>query len=111
MPPQKPLRVLRIETTWIREYARTYLPTEAGFSFSDDDLREAGITLISLRHVFSEGYVTSSEKLNGPGAIWTIEGHDNEGNWFDVTIKVITDLMDVTLIHLSDQEDDKANES
>lgn len=99
MPPQKPARVLRIETTWIREYARTYLPTEAGFSFPDDDLRVSGITLIALRHVFSEGYVTRSEKLNGPGAIWTVEGQDNEGDWYEVTIKVISEQMDVTLIN------------
>jgi hypothetical protein len=105
MPPQKPNRVLRIETTWIREYARTYLPTEAGFSFCDDDLRESGITLIMLRHVFSHGYVTHSEKLNGPGAIWTVEGPDNDGDWYQVTIKVISAEMDVTLIDAKDRED------
>jgi hypothetical protein len=105
MAPLKPTSVLRIETTWIREYARTYLPTEAGFSFCDDDLRESGITLIVLRHVFSHGYVTRSEKLNGPGAIWTVEGPDNEGDWYQVTIKVISSEMDVTLIDAKNRQD------
>ena len=103
MPPIKPARALRIETTWIRNYARTYFPTEAGFSFCDDDLRRWGITLIELRHVFSHGYVTSSEKLNKPGAIWIVEGPDNEGAWYCVTIKVISQQMDVTLIDANRQ--------
>src|ERR1700734_1815510 len=108
MPPQKPMRVLRIETTWIREYARTYLPTEAGFSFCDDDLRESGITLIVLRHVLSHGYVAHSDKLDGPGAIWTVEGPDNEGIWYRVTIKVISMEMDVTLINAQERPEETA---
>lgn len=58
-----------------------------------------------LRHVFSHGYVTHSEKLNGPGAIWTVEGPDNDGDWYQVTIKVISAEMDVTLIDAKDRED------
>ncbi|HXL12607.1 MAG TPA: hypothetical protein VN941_01420 [Bradyrhizobium sp.] len=105
MPPQKPARVLRIETAWIREYARTYLPSEVGFSFSDDDLRASGITLIAVRHVLSKGYAVRSEKLNGPGAIWTVEGQDNEGIWYQVTIKVISEQLDVTLINAEQQQE------
>ncbi len=105
MPPRKPERVLRIETTWIREYARTYLPTEAGFSFSDDDLRASGITLVAVRHVLSKGYVTHAEKLNGPGAIWTIEGQDNDGDWYQLQIKVLSQEMDVTLLDADRQRE------
>ena len=97
MPP-KPNSVQRIETTWLREYAKTYLPSESGFSFSDDDLRASGVNLIQVRQIFRKGYVVSAEKLDGPGALWTVEGQDNEENWFCAIVKVVSEELDVTLI-------------
>jgi hypothetical protein len=105
MPPKKkPERVLRIETTWIREYARTYFPTESGFSFCAGDLRASGISLVTIRHVLSRGYVTRSDKLNGPGAIWTVEGQDIDGDWHEISIKVISEEWDVTLVYAERQD-------
>ncbi len=85
MPPQ-PKRVLGIEITWVREYARTYMPSEGGFSFCDDDLREAGVTLVAIKRILSHGHVVHAAKLDGPGAIWIVEGQDSDENWYHVTI-------------------------
>lgn len=100
MPPKQSARVLRIETTWIRGYGRTYLPSEAGFSFSADDLRASGITLVTVRRVLSHGYVVCADKLDGPGAIWIVEGQDNEEKWYRATLRVISEILDVTLIEI-----------
>lgn len=95
MPPQQ--RGLKLETTWIREYARTYRPSEGGFSFCAQDLREAGLSLVALRQVLRHGYVVLADKLDGPGAVWIVEGKDNEENQYRLTIKVISEELDVTL--------------
>jgi hypothetical protein len=99
MPPQLK-RVLKIETTWINEYGRTYLPTEAGFSFSAEDLRAAGMNLVQVRYVLSHGRVVYADKLDDPGAIWVVEGEDNDENEFRLTVKVISEELDVTLIKI-----------
>lgn len=96
MPPQ-PKRVLSMATTWIREYAQTYLPSEAGFSFSPDDLRAASVSLVTIRHVLRHGHVVHVSKLDEPGAIWIIEGQDNDGNGYRMTVKVVSEMLDVTL--------------
>ncbi len=93
-----PERVHNVETTWIREYAQTYLPTEIGFSFSAEMLRKAGISLVAVRNVFRRGYVVCSEKLDGPGAIWVVEGDDNGGDQFRLTIRVVSECLEVTLL-------------
>jgi hypothetical protein len=97
MPPQLK-RVCDVETTWIREYAKTYLPSEAGFSFSADHLREVGLTLIGIRNIFRRGYVTFSDKLDGPGAVWIVEGNDNGGDRFRLTVTVISESLAVDLV-------------
>jgi hypothetical protein len=96
MPPQ-PKEILEIETVWIREYAKTYLPSEAGFSFSPTLLRELGLNLVALRNIFRSGRVVYSNKLDGPGAIWVVEGDDNEGNEFRLTVMVISESLAVSL--------------
>ena len=100
MPPV-PERVHDVETVWIREYARTYLPTEIGFAFSADMLRETGISLVAIRNVFRRGHVVYSEKLDGPGAIWVVEGDDNGGDEFRLTIRVVSECQEVTLLEMS----------
>lgn len=95
--PAKPKTALKLETEWLREYARAYLPSEAAFSFSADALRRAGVTLVGIRNACREGIVFFSDKLDDPGAVWMVEGDDGDGNMLVITLVVITDTMSVSL--------------
>ena len=96
MPPQ-PKRVCSLETVWIREFAKTYLPSEAGLTYSPQTLRDAGISLVGVRNVLRRGYVVFADKLDGPGARWVIEGDNNDGERFRLTATVITEQLAVDL--------------
>ena len=96
MPPQLE-RVFAHETAWIREYAKTYLPNEAGFSYSPDDLFRAGTSIIGIRNVLRRGYVVFANKLDCPGARWVIDGENNDGESFRLTLTVITESIAVSL--------------
>lgn len=93
----RPKAATALETEWLREYARTYMPTESAFSFSASELRRAGVTLIGIRNAFREGVVTFADKLDGPGAIWMVEGEDEDGNILIVELEVVTETLGVTL--------------
>jgi hypothetical protein len=94
MPPQSK-RVLSLETIWIREFAKTYLPSEAGLTYAPQVLRDAGISLIGIRNILRRGRVVFADKLNGPGARWVIEGDNNDGERFRLTATVITEQLSV----------------
>jgi hypothetical protein len=96
MPP-KPKAVCHIETVWIREFARTYLPSEAGLTYAPQHLRDARISLVGIRNVMREGHVVFAAKLDGPGALWVIEDDNNDEEMFRLTVKVITEQLDVNL--------------
>jgi hypothetical protein len=93
----EPKRALDIETIWIRQYARAYLPNETGFSFSAEMLRREGVTLIDVRNVFRKGVVTYADKLNDPGAIWVVEGEDVDGRPLRITVIVVSEILEVRL--------------
>lgn len=95
--PALPKRVLKLETVWIQGFANTYLPSEAGLIYSPQCLRDAGISLIGIRNVLRRGYVVFSDKLDGPGARWVIEGDNNEGERFRLTATVITEQLSVDI--------------
>src|SRR5882724_2964686 len=88
---------LNLETVWLREYARTYQPTEAGFWFSPELLREKNTTLLDVRHAFSVGNVMLSDKLDGPGARWTVIGEDCDGRLLLMTVIVVSAELSVSL--------------
>lgn len=108
---EDPKSKFQTETTWIREYAKTYLPCEAGFSYSPDDLRSTGISLIQIRHVFRNGEVVFADKLDEPGAIWVVEGEDQDRLWLRLTVEVISETQSVLLrevVLIEPEEDDNA---
>lgn len=86
-----------IETTWLRAWARSYEPSEGGFWFRADDLREIGLTLIDIRHAFKIGTVVASDKLEEPGARWIVIGEDCDGNPLMISIIVVTQELSVSL--------------
>jgi len=96
MLPQ-PERVCSLETVWIREFASMYLPSETGLSYAPQSLRDAGISLLDVRNICRRGYVVFADKLNGPGAVWVIEGDNNDGESFRLTVTVITEQLAVDL--------------
>jgi hypothetical protein len=93
----KPKRDFKLETEWMNGYAETYLPSESGFWFSDEMLRAEQIALIDIRHALRVGRVIESEKLDGPGAKWTVISSDCEGRLLLVVIRVIADTISVSL--------------
>lgn len=110
MPPQ-PKDVLKIETVWIREYARTYLPCEAGFSFPAARLREARLSLLGIIMIFRNGYVVFADKRDEPGAIWVVEGEDENLVSFRLTVTVVTEMLAVDLVRVERQPEEDGNDS
>jgi hypothetical protein len=95
--PAQPKRVHNLETVWIHEFAKTYSPTEVGLTYSPQSLRDARLDLIGVRNILRRGHVTFADKLNGLGALWVIEGDNNEGERFHLTAIVITEEFAVDL--------------
>jgi hypothetical protein len=93
----KPKRGFKLETEWMHGYAETYLPNESGFWFSDEALREEEVDLIDVRHALRVGVVIESEKLDEPGALWTVVSSDCDGRLLLLMVKVITDTIAVSL--------------
>jgi len=84
------------ETTWLQEYAGSFRPTDAPFRFAEDDLRRAGLTVVDIMVALREGEVVWADKLDGPGAIWTVMHSDDE---LDVELDLIveSEMQRVTL--------------
>lgn len=93
----KPKTALSMETQWLRAYARTYLPSDAAFSFSPERLRRAGVTLVDVRNVFRTGVVAVADKLDGPGALWIVEGENSNGDLLRLTVIVVSEELAVSL--------------
>lgn len=77
-----------LATVWLRDYARTYMPTDAMFDFSPRDLRRAGLSLVDVRNLFRTGIVIFEDKLDGPGGLWVVEGLDCDGASLVASVEV-----------------------
>lgn len=86
-----------VETTWIRAYARTYIPNETPFSFPPALLRAAGVTLVDVRNICRRGRVIYADKLEEPGALWVVEGEDMQGRVVRLEIIVVSEEISVSL--------------
>lgn len=87
----------KLETMWLREYATTYLPSEAGFSYQPEMFRQEHISIVDIRNVFRTGVVSYADKLDDPGAIWIVYGEDGDGEIIVAEILVISEALDVTV--------------
>lgn len=97
----------RVETEWIRGYAKTYLPSEAGFSFSPEKLRARGVSIIQVRHVLKNGEVVYADKLDDPGAEWVVIGEDQDGVLYRLELVVVSEAQSVTLRDISPYDEPK----
>lgn len=93
----KPKHALEFESEWVREYARDYRPSEVAFEFAPSLLRRAGIDLVQIRNAFRDGWVVFADKLDGPGALWIVDGDDGDGRILRLTLVVETQIMRVRL--------------
>jgi hypothetical protein len=59
---------LKFATKWLREFASTYLPSNAELEYDPHDLREAGVYLADLTCFFVEA--ASSRQIS-----WTLAVH------------------------------------
>lgn len=106
--------VHKLETEWIRSWARIYLPYETATVFSAEAFRKGDLSLVDLMHVLGAGIVVHAEKLDEPGARWVVVGEDAEERRIQVTIVVISECYEVDLIDIqllkgdSDGSDDAA---
>ena len=94
---ETPKRVLGFETEWLRAYATTYMPTESGFSYPRDELLRHGVNLVNVRHVFRYGTVVFADKLDEPGALWIVEGRDQDERLLRIVLCVVSEMLDVTI--------------
>lgn len=97
MAAEKPKPELSLETDWVRGWATTCEPSEAQLSYSPTRLRGAGTNITFIRRVMRTGKVVARDKLDGPGAVWVVEGVDPEGNWLRLTLTVVSESQDVRL--------------
>lgn len=85
------------QTDWLRSYASSWSPREAGFRFAPEMLRREDVSVVDLRNIFRNGVVTFDNKLDEPGALWIVEGDDGDGNMIVAELVVISETMDVTV--------------
>lgn len=83
MSPQ-PKQEFVVETTWIREYAKTYLPSEAGFSYSAEHLRKMGLNLIAI----SRSGMSFVKGMSSTRISWTVRVRS--GLWKATTTKALS---------------------
>lgn len=105
MPKSKPKLAFSLETEWIRGYAKSYLPNEAGFSFPPRMLRERNISIIQIRHALRHGAVVYADKLDEPGAEWIVVGKDQDGNELRFNLVVVSEAHKVTMRDVTRIED------
>ena len=99
-PPPPPPPVAQehvVETEWIRAYARTYIVSETPFSYCPQKLREIGVTLVDIRNICRRGRVVYANKLDGPGALWIVEGADMDERKIRWVIVVVSEEISVSL--------------
>lgn len=85
------------QTNWLRAYASAWSPCEAGFSYAPAMLRREGVSVVDLRNLFRDGVVTYDNKLDEPGALWIVEGTDDDGTYLVAEIIVVSETMQVTV--------------
>jgi hypothetical protein len=95
--PEKPKPAHALETEWVHEYARTYLPSDAAFRYSPALLRRERVSLVDIRNALRSGAVIYSDKLDDPGALWIVEGDDADGRRIIVMLHVISESVSVSL--------------
>ena len=98
---------LKYETQWLRQFARTYLPHNAPVEFDPAALRDANVTLLHLVCLFRGGWVVFSNKLDGPGAFWTVEGPDCDGAPIRASLEVQTQEMSIKVMKAERLDDDE----
>ena len=89
---------LQPETVFLREFVDTY-KSEVGFKpTAEEQMREEGVNLLQVLQVFRNGVVTSAEKDEADGAIWTIEGNTCDGEKLIVDVRAHCDRYHVCIL-------------
>src|SRR5260370_6169239 len=90
-------KVQKSETEWLRAYAEAYEPTETGFAFPAERLREISASLVDIRVALRRCEVIYADKLDGPGALWIAEGPIDEQDRLRLSLIVVSETLDVRL--------------
>jgi hypothetical protein len=91
-------KFLKIETEWLRAYARTYLPCEDALVYPPEVFRREHVDLLHFACLLRRGRVVSAEKLDEPGAVWIVEGQDCDDNDLRATLVVQTQEMSLRIL-------------
>jgi hypothetical protein len=91
---------LSFETTWLREYAKNILPSEATIEFDPHQFGEAAVDLLDLTCLFRRGRVVYSDKVDASGTIWVVVGTDCDGMAMRAVLDVHTQEMRVSVTKL-----------
>jgi hypothetical protein len=58
------------------------------------------LSLLGVTMIFRNGYVVFADKLDDPGAIWVVEGSDENSVSFQLTVIVVTETLAVDLVRV-----------
>ena len=61
--------------------------------------------------IFRNGYVVFADKRDEPGAIWVVEGEDENLVSFRLTVTVVTEMLAVDLVRVERQPEEDGNDS
>ena len=73
-------------------------------------LREARLSLLGVTMIFRNGYVVFADKREEPGAIWVVEGDDENLVRFRLTVAVVTETLAVDLVRVEKLVEENGNE-
>ena len=89
---------MKIETQWIREWARTYLPSDDVLDYPPEAFRREGVNMLHLGCLLRRGGVVFADKLDEPGALWIVEGQDCDDNELRAKLIVQTQEMSIRVV-------------
>jgi hypothetical protein len=66
---------LRVETTFMRGFAKSYIGETSFTPRAEEDMRCAPVSLVDVHQALRSGWVVESEKEDAHGVLWTMDGN------------------------------------
>lgn len=94
-----------VETRWLREFAKTYLPCDSWAELNASALRRDDISIVDLMCFFRRGQVIYTDKQDCEGTKWVVRGVDCDDRPIIATLLVHTQehLVKLKKIRRTDQ--------
>ena len=79
---------LKVETRFLRGFAKSYIAETAFTPTAEDDMRTARVSLADVHQALRSGWVVESDKEDAHGARWIVEGSTTD----DVPLRLCLDV-------------------